>query len=72
MLVLLNLDTNLQSYIASENVMFCTREETLKEIITQECIRSGSISLMAHIRASIDLGYKVDPLIDSTDVENQN
>lgn len=72
MLVLQNMDTNLQSYIASENVMFCSREETLREIITQECIRSGSISLMAHIRASIDLGYKVEPLIGGTDTENQN
>ncbi|KAG4067313.1 hypothetical protein HA402_000304 [Bradysia odoriphaga] len=71
-LVLQNLDTKLQSYISSENVIFCSKEETLKEIITQESIRSGSISLMAHIRASIDLGYKVDPLIDHTDVENQN
>lgn len=72
MLVLLNLDTNLQSYIASENVLFCSKDETLKEIITQECIRSGSISLMAHIRASIDLGYKVEPLISPTELETQN
>ncbi|KAJ6637083.1 Sodium-independent sulfate anion transporter [Pseudolycoriella hygida] len=71
-LVLQNLDTNLQSFIASENVLFCSKEETLKEIITQECIRSGSISLMAHIRASIDLGYKVEPLIDSTNIEIEN
>lgn len=73
MLVLQNLDLKLQSFISSENVIFCQKEETLKEIITQESIRSGSISLMAHIRASIDLGYKVEPLIDRTDdVENQN
>lgn len=72
MLILQNLDTNLQSYIASENVIFSSKEETLKEIITQESIRSGSISLMAHIRASIDLGYKVEPLIGHNDVENQN
>lgn len=71
MLVLQNLDTNLQSYISSENVLFCSKEETLKEIITQESIRSGSISLMAHIRASIDLGYKVEPLIGHTESESQ-
>lgn len=72
-LVLKSLDTNLQSYIVSENVLFCSRQDTLKEIITQECIRSGSISLMAHIRASIDLGYRVEPLIiGSTDVEDDD
>lgn len=70
-LVLKNLDTNLQSYISSDNVMFCSKEETLKEIITQENIRNGSICLMAHIRASIDLGYKVEPLVGS-DEENEN
>lgn len=70
-LVLQNLDTNLQSYIASENVIFCSKEDTLKEIVTQECIRSGSISLMAHIRASIDLGYKVEPLIGHTETESE-
>lgn len=44
--------------------MFCNSDETLKELLTQEGIRNGSINLMQHIRASIDLGYKVDPLIN--------
>lgn len=45
-------------------MLFCNREETLRELLTQEGIRNGSINLMQHIRASIDLGYKVDPYID--------
>lgn len=43
--------------------MFCSREETLREILTQDGIRNGLIPLLQHIRASIDLGYKVEPLI---------
>lgn len=62
-LILHNLDHSLQSFIASENVIFSHKESTLKEILTQESIRNGRINLMQHIRASIDLGYRVEPLI---------
>lgn len=62
-LILQNLDLNLHHFISSNHVLFCNREETLRELLTQEGIRNGSINLMQHIRASIDLGYKVDPLI---------
>lgn len=43
--------------------MFCNREETLREILTQQGILNGMIPLMQHIRASIDLGYRVEPLL---------
>lgn len=43
--------------------MFCSRAETLREILTQQGILNGMIPLMQHIRASIDLGYRVEPLI---------
>ncbi|XP_055299974.1 sodium-independent sulfate anion transporter-like isoform X3 [Sitodiplosis mosellana] len=69
-LILQNLDMNLHHFISSNHVLFCNREETLRELLTQEGIRNGSINLMQHIRASIDLGYKVDPLI-STHVNNE-
>lgn len=62
-LILQNLDLGLHHFISSNHVLFCNREETLRELLTQEGIRNGSINLMQHIRASIDLGYKVDPLI---------
>lgn len=62
-LILQNLDFNLHHFISLNHVLFCNREETLRELLTQEGIRNGSINLMQHIRASIDLGYKVDPLI---------
>lgn len=62
-LILQDLDLTLHHFISSNHVLFCNREETLKELLTQEGIRNGSINLMQHIRASIDLGYKVDPLI---------
>lgn len=62
-LVLQNLDQKLQSFIASDHIQFCSREATLKELLTQEAIRNGKINLQQHIRASIDLGYKVEPLI---------
>lgn len=62
-LVLQHMDGNLQSFIASDHVLFCSRDATLQELLTQEAIRNGKINLQQHIRASIDLGYKVDPLI---------
>lgn len=63
-LILQNLDLSLHHYISSNHVLFCNKEETFRELLTQEGIRNGSINLMQHIRASIDLGYKVDPLIN--------
>lgn len=63
-LILNDLDLSLHHFISSNHVLFCNKEETLKELLTQEGIRNGSINLMQHIRASIDLGYKVDPLIN--------
>lgn len=64
-LILQNLDENLQSFISSDTIYFYSKESTLKEILTQEGIRKGTINLMQHIRASIDLGYKVEPLINA-------
>lgn len=52
-LILQNLDLNLHHFISSNHVLFCNREETLRELLTQEGIRNGSINLMQHIRASI-------------------
>lgn len=63
-LILNNLDLSLHHFICSQHVLFCNKDETLRELLTQEGIRNGSINLMQHIRASIDLGYKVDPLIN--------
>lgn len=57
-LILQNLDMNLHHFISSNHVLFCNREETLREFLTQEGIRNGSINLMQHIRASI--GKKID------------
>lgn len=63
-LILQNLDPSLQKFIHTSNdLIFCNKEETLREILTQEGILNGKIPLMQHIRASIDLGYKVEPLI---------
>lgn len=51
-----------------DNITYCIKEETLKEILTQENIRNGTIPLLAHIRASVDLGYKLEPLIRNNSV----
>lgn len=73
-LILQNLDPSLQKFIhtSSNDLLFCNKEEKLREILTQEGILNGKIPLMQHIRASIDLGYRVEPLIkvDSLDSEN--
>lgn len=39
-------------------------------MLTQEAIRNGTINLMDHIRASIDFGYKVDPLINVNEIKD--
>lgn len=70
-LILQNLDLGLHHFISSNHVLFCNREETLRELLTQEGIRNGSINLMQHIRASIDLGYKVEPLIHVNDIKTK-
>lgn len=64
LLILQNLEVSLQKYIDTNyDIIFCNKDSKLQEILTQEGIRNGTIPLMQHIRASIDLGYKVDPLI---------
>lgn len=64
-LILEHLDPHLQKFIVTSEheIMFCNRDETLREVLTQQGILNGMIPLMQHIRASIDLGYRVDPLI---------
>lgn len=64
-LILEHLDAHLQKFIdvSEHEIMFCSREETLREVLTQQGIMNGMIPLMQHIRASIDLGYRVEPLI---------
>lgn len=64
-LILENLDSHLQKFIdvSEHEIMFCNREETLRELLTQQGIMTGMIPLMHHIRASIDLGYRVEPPI---------
>ncbi|XP_059610038.1 sodium-independent sulfate anion transporter-like [Phlebotomus argentipes] len=68
LLILQNLEVSLQKYIdMKHDIIFCNKDSKLQEILTQEGIRNGTIPLMQHIRASIDLGYKVDPLIKVDD-----
>lgn len=47
----------------SHDVLFCNKERTLKEFLIQENLKNGTIPLMQHIRDSIELGYKVDPIV---------
>ncbi|XP_022209395.2 sodium-independent sulfate anion transporter [Drosophila obscura] len=44
----------------TENLVFCETEDRVREFLTQESLRNGYINLKEHIRASIDLGYKID------------
>ncbi|BFF90347.1 sodium-independent sulfate anion transporter [Drosophila madeirensis] len=44
----------------TENLVFCETEDKVREFLTQESLRNGYINLKEHIRASIDLGYKID------------
>lgn len=64
-LILEHLDADLQKFIdvSEHEIIFCNREETLREVLTQQGIMNGMIPLMQHIRASIDLGYQVQPLL---------
>ncbi|KRG01735.1 sodium-independent sulfate anion transporter isoform X2 [Drosophila mojavensis] len=61
LLILYRFPEHLQHFIdVTDNLVFCTNEAKVKEFLTQESLRNGHISLNAHIRASIDLGYKID------------
>lgn len=61
LLILYQMNLNLQKLIdLTENLVFCESKEKIREFLTQESLRNGFINLKAHIRASIDLGYKVD------------
>ncbi|EDW38604.1 GL12698 [Drosophila persimilis] len=44
----------------TDNLVFCESEDKVREFLTQESLRNGYINLKEHIRASIDLGYKID------------
>ncbi|TDG48790.1 hypothetical protein AWZ03_004693 [Drosophila navojoa] len=61
LLILYRFPEHLQHLIdVTDNLVFCASEAKVKEFLTQESLRNGHISLNAHIRASIDLGYKID------------
>lgn len=61
LLILYQMDLSLQKLIdLTENLVFCESRDKIREFLTQESLRNGFINLKAHIRASIDLGYKVD------------
>jgi hypothetical protein len=69
MLILFKLEQPLQSFIITGDteILFCSSQETLKEILTQANLRNGKIPLMPYIRNSIDLGYKIEPDINLDD-----
>lgn len=61
LLILYRMEVSLQKMIDNvDNIVYCETEEKLKEFLTQEALRNGFINLKEHIRASIDLGYKID------------
>lgn len=61
LLILYRFPEHLQHLIdVTDNLVFCESEAKVKEFLTQESLRNGHINLTAHIRASIDLGYKID------------
>lgn len=61
LLVLYRFPANLQHLIdLTDNLVFCENEGKVREFLTQESLRNGHINLKDHIRASIDLGYKID------------
>uniref|UniRef100_T1PFV2 Sulfate transporter family protein n=1 Tax=Musca domestica TaxID=7370 RepID=T1PFV2_MUSDO len=61
LLVLYRLDVSLQKLIDNvDNLVFCESPDKIREFLTQESLRNGFINLKEHIRASIDLGYKID------------
>ncbi|XP_034116730.1 sodium-independent sulfate anion transporter [Drosophila albomicans] len=61
LLILYRFPAHLQHLIdVTDNLVFCENETKVKEFLTQESLRNGYINLKEHIRASIDLGYKID------------
>ncbi|XP_062125224.1 LOW QUALITY PROTEIN: sodium-independent sulfate anion transporter [Drosophila sulfurigaster albostrigata] len=61
LLILYRFPAHLQHLIdVTDNLVFCENEAKVKEFLTQESLRNGYINLKEHIRASIDLGYKID------------
>ncbi|EDV43523.2 uncharacterized protein Dana_GF18533 [Drosophila ananassae] len=61
LLILYRIPEHLQRLIDhTDNLVFCESENKVKEFLTQESLRNGYINLQEHIRASIDLGYKID------------
>ena len=61
LLILYRMEVSLQKMIDNvDNLVYCETEEKIKEFLTQESLRNGYINLKEHIRASIDLGYKID------------
>ncbi|KAH8389393.1 hypothetical protein KR200_008174 [Drosophila serrata] len=61
LLILFRFPEHLQRLIDhTDNLVFCETEGKVKEFLTQESLRNGYINLKEHIRASIDLGYKID------------
>lgn len=52
-----DLDPRLHNCISS-TVVFHNKTDTLKDALTQQIIRNGTIDLMQHIRTAIDLGNK--------------
>ncbi|KAM8703641.1 hypothetical protein ACLKA7_008293 [Drosophila subpalustris] len=61
LLILYRFPGHLQHLIdVTDNLVFCENETKVKEFLTQESLRNGFINLKDHIRASIDLGYKID------------
>ncbi|XP_075144822.1 sodium-independent sulfate anion transporter [Haematobia irritans] len=61
LLILYRMEVSLQKMIDNvDNLVYCESQEKLREYLTQESLRNGFINLKEHIRASIDLGYKLD------------
>uniref|UniRef100_A0A1A9W494 SLC26A/SulP transporter domain-containing protein n=1 Tax=Glossina brevipalpis TaxID=37001 RepID=A0A1A9W494_9MUSC len=61
LLILYRMQVHLQKLIDNaENLVFCESKEKIREFLTQEWLRNGFINLKEHIRASIDLGYKIE------------
>ncbi|XP_017083546.1 sodium-independent sulfate anion transporter [Drosophila eugracilis] len=61
LLILFRFPEHLQRLVDhTDNLVFCESENKVKEFLTQESLRNGYINLKEHIRASIDLGYKID------------
>ncbi|KAL9888311.1 sodium-independent sulfate anion transporter isoform 1-T2 [Glossina fuscipes fuscipes] len=61
LLILYRMQVHLQKLIDNAgNLVFCDSEEKIREFLTQESLRNGFINLKEHIRASIDLGYKIE------------